>query len=80
MADPLRVCSTGRSSERPSTVGKQINQINGNDVLALFTALYSPQLYSFANHTKRTQSWPIFGASSAAMSWLEDREIIMMFK
>ncbi len=80
MADPLRVCSIGRSSERPSTVGEQINQINGNDVLALFTALYGPQHCSFTNRTEQTKSWPLFGASFAAIRRRKDREMMKLLQ
>ena len=51
-----------------------------NDAPSPFTALHGPQLRSFANHTKRTKSWPLFGASSAAILWREDREIIIILQ
>ena len=51
-----------------------------NGVLVLFTALHGPQLCSFANHTNGMKSWPLFGASSAAIRWREPREIIIMLQ
>ena len=79
-------CKCGRSSRRPSTVGEQFETINGNenknknDVPSLFTAIYGQQLCSFAIHTKQTKSWPLFGASSAAIRWWEDCEIIKILQ
>ena len=70
----------GRSSRRSSTVGEQINQINGNDVLALFTALYGPQHCSFTNRTEQTKSWPLFGASFAAIRRRKDREMMKLLQ
>ena len=46
--------------------------INGNDVLALFTALYGSQICRFANHTEQTKPWSLFDSSSAAIRWQED--------
>ncbi len=39
-----------------------------------------PQICSFANHTNGMKSWPLFGASSAAIRWREPREIIIMLQ
>ena len=65
---------------RPSTVGERKNNQMASRCLTLFTALHGPQLRSFANHTERTKSWPLFGASSAAIRWREPREIIIMLQ
>ncbi len=65
---------------RPSTVGERKNNQMASRCLTLFTALHGPQLRSFATHTERTKSWPLFGASSAAIRWREDRETIIVLQ
>ena len=80
MADPLRVCSTGRSSRRPSTVGEQLKQI-----MATMFCPCSPDYLTHSSvashiHTKQTKYWPYFGAFSGATRWRKDRKITKLLQ